>query len=79
MLTAPGVETPEMIELRQAFNDREKAIGALSLAVRKREKSIAELTEEAETWHKRYQKLQEKFPGLNGEDKALEKPSAKKA
>ena len=79
MLTAPGVETPEMIELRQAFNDREKAIGALSLAVRKRDKSIAELTEEAETWHQRYQKLQEKFPGLNEDAKALEKPSAKKA
>jgi len=79
VLTAPGVETPELIELRQAFNDREKAIGALSLAVRKREKSIAELTQEAETWHQRYQKLQEKFPGLNEADTAVKKPSAKKA
>jgi prefoldin subunit 5 len=79
ILSAPGMETPEMVELRQAFNDKEKAIGALSVAVQKRDKTIAKLTEEAETWHERYQKLQEKFPGLSSVDEKVSKPSAKKA
>ena len=79
ILAAPGADSPEIAELKHALHDKEKAIGALSLAVRKREESIKELTAEASTWHERYQKLQDKFLGTGLNDTVVTEDTAKKA